>query len=478
VIDVATGEDVLGVHPSAWITTAVAWSPDGRWIASASVDLLARVTDAATGELHATLAGHTGLLAGVDWGPDATRLATASQDGTARVWEITDTGGRELLAVSARETQHGAWGVAFSPDGGRLLTGDTAVGVAKIWDVGVTGGAEWANLPAPANLLGRAAFTPDGESIVATGDGMPAVVWDLRTGESRLILDEEEPVAHPADFVVVAITVDPEGDLIATATSDGPVRVWDARSGDEVFTVGEGLTPNGVAWSPDGELLAVTGADAERGWITIVDRIGREVAEIVEDGNFVPLDVDFSPDGARLVATRHSIDRLSPTIDGARVWDWAHGEVITDIREWATVVAFDSTGTRIATDVSDGGAAIWDAATGERMVTLSGHTGVVSDVAFAPGGDVLATASADGTVRLWTTESGDERLVLRGHDGPVDGLAFSPDGSQLASVSLGEVRVWALDLDDLVDIAESRLTRALTDEECRQYLHVDRCVEG
>lgn len=100
----------------------------------------------------------------------------------------------------------------------------------------------------------------------------------------------------------------------------------------------------------------------------------------------------------------------------------------------------------------------------------------MNDVEFAPDGSLLATGSVDATVRLWDPSTGDQRLVLRGHDGVVWDLAFSPDGSKLASASpSGSVRVWALDLDDLVAIAERNVTRGLTAGECRQYLHMPRC---
>lgn len=125
-------------------------------------------------------------------------------------------------------------------------------------------------------------------------------------------------------------------------------------------------------------------------------------------------------------------------------------------------------------------AEVWDWATGEHSRTLSGHSGSVIQAAFSPDGSRLATAGRDGTVRTWDPYTGDQQLVLRGHDGRVTSVAFSPDGRQLASVAFspdGTMRVWALDLDELVNVAEGELTRSLTDDECRQYLHVDRCPQ-
>jgi WD40 repeat protein len=151
------------------------------------------------------------------------------------------------------------------------------------------------------------------------------------------------------------------------------------------------------------------------------------------------------------------------------------GDLIRTVPTDASVgLEFDPTGARVATIDPANVTTIWDARDWSPVARLP--RGAL-DVNFSPDGSTIATGNTDGTVRLYDAASGAPRLTLRGHEWWVTSVDFSPDGTKLASQSAGTVRVWALDVDDLLAIAEEVASRSFTDEECRRYLHVDRCTD-
>jgi WD40 repeat protein/DNA-binding SARP family transcriptional activator len=467
VFDLPSLEEVFNLRNEAVQMIKVKFSPDGRWIATASYAGTATIWDAASGALRYTLSGHSFAVRQLAWSPDSRQLLTGSDDGTARLWQITDEGYQQLLSFSSQDMPGGINGVAFSPDGHRVITGDLTIHAVKIWNVGIDGDAEWMNLPAVSGDFNAMAVMPDGRIVASSGPGS-MTIWDPESGKALLTVREHEDTAR-------AIEASPDGKLIASADFH-QVKVWDPATGTEAFTVQgpadpESIVDHGIAWSWEGDFLAVPTNDG----VTIVDRTGREVRRLALEPGFRVTKLTFSRDGL-IAGAVEPTQRDEPTARQVIVWDSSNGRVVKTIPAPSTNSAlFDPTGTRLAARRNEGGALIWDLKSGAAM-TLAGDAGWVQDIAFSPDGSRIATAGADATVRLWDAHSGVTELVLRGDKLGVTQVRFSPDGKRLISVgSDGVVRVWALDLDDLIAIARRNVTRDLTPSECLQYLHVATC---
>ena len=478
VVNVRSGARVrdLGLQEA----TDAAWSPDGTSIATAHRDGSVRIFDARTFGQQYVLLGHGNRVHDVDWSRDGDRIVTASDDGTAEVWTLTDDGGRELFTLSAQATRGGIATAAFSPDGSRIVTGDVERRAAIVWDASIAGDVELANLPAAVGAAGVAAFTPDGRYLL-TGDAVGGVgVWDTKTFRKVRTLGAPQPTGTE----VRALDVSPDG-IVAAAIDGTSLQVWDVETGRDAFRYRPRDYIDSLAWSPDGDHLALSTSDdtvTVRSSVAIVDRSGDEVALVQEKEPGVQIrSVAFTPDGERLIGSRSPMATWDPEFGTVAIWDRKGGppERSIDTDQYEAVLSPRAdllvstpwtffTGSQVAE--------VWDWATGRHLRTLR-HTGSVTRAAFSHDGSRLATGSQDGTVRIWDPYTdAPEQLVLRGHTAPVDAVSFSPDGSRLASASAdGTVRVWALDLDELVATAERGLTRTLTDDECRQYLHTERC---
>ena len=215
--------------------TAVAWSPDGKRIATGADDGV-RVWDAVTGEKLLSLE-HGSQVESVAWSPDGSRIATGSF-GDVRVWDAVT--GKELLSLGYG---HLVESVAWSPDSRRIAAG-YGVGDVRVLDA-VTG-VELLSLKCRYGSW-SVAWSPDGRRIAAASDGR-ARVWDAVTGKELLTLE--------CDYMVKSVAWSPDGRRIASA-SDGGVRVWDAVTREGLFSLECGRGVGSVAWSPDGRRILV-----------------------------------------------------------------------------------------------------------------------------------------------------------------------------------------------------------------------------
>jgi|GEM_PF-2315522 len=270
---------------------------------------------------------------------------------------------------------------------------------------------------------------------------------------------------------------------LATASTASPktTKIWDITS-SEVLSGAEGLTLTGhtgqvltVAFSPDGKLVATGSADeTAKVWdistaLNAGSISGEDVLTLTGHTDQI-LAVAFSPDGKQL--TTASADQ------SVKVWDSVSGQNLRTLSghtDQVVAVTYSPDGKQLAIASADQTVKIWDISSDEMVWTLT-KVGQVSGLAFNSDGTRLMTVNSEGSIQVWAASSGERLYTLPTPAGTVSSLAFSPSGTHLAIAhSDGTVSFYPLKLEDLMALAKTQTTRALTPEECQKYLQGEAC---
>ena len=238
---------------------SVAFSPDGKILASGGEDGTIRRWNPRTGKpIGQPLTGHTATVRAVAFSPDGKLLASGGEDNTLRLWNPA-TGALLTYALTA----HTGWvtSVAFSPDGKRLASGseDTTV---RLWNP-ASGKAVRRPLTGHTGNVTTVAFSPDGKRLASGSEDTTVRLWNAATGQAV-----GRPLAHGRGRVF-SLAFSPNGKLLATGTDDSLIRLWDPATGQLIGTplVGHHSWIYGLAFSPDGKTLAsASGDDTVRLW--------------------------------------------------------------------------------------------------------------------------------------------------------------------------------------------------------------------
>jgi WD40 repeat protein len=397
-----------------WVWS-VRFSPDGKYIATASSDKTARLWDV-TGKLIQEFKGHQDEVLSVRFSPDGKYIATASSDKTARLWDLT---GKQIQEFKGH--QDSVWSVSFSPDGKYIATASYDK-TAGLWDLT---GKLIQEFKGHQDSVESVSFSLDGKYIATASWDKTARLWDL-TG--NLI---QEFKGHQDRVWIVSFS--PDGKYIATTSSDKTARLWDVTGKLIQEFKGHQEEVLSVSFSGDGKYIATASRDkTARLW----DLTGKLIQEFKGHQDSVE-SVSFSPDG-KYIATA-SRDKT------ARLWD-VTGKLIQQFKGYQVSifsVCFNPDGKYIATASWDKTARLWDL-TGKLIQEFKGHQDTVSSVSFSPDGKYIATASHDKTARLWDV-TGKLIQEFKGHQEQVWSVRFSPDGKYIATVSHDKTaRLWDL----------------------------------
>jgi WD40 repeat protein len=411
--DVSTGEQLrtFTAEGIGGFTDAV-FSPDGKYIAA--VGVFAVLWDAQSGAEVRRYVGHTELIQAVNFSPDGKYLVTASNDATVRLWEVQPSfTSPQFASHSDGESVAGA--AAFSPDGKYLVTASNDNGL-RLWDVATREIVR--TFTGHTDSVSSVAFSPDDKWLLSGSSDNTVRLWDIAAGKE--IREFTGLTKGPG---TLAFSPDGKQVLATGEYGDYSVRIWNAQTAQATETITmTSFAVTGImyaAYSPDDTYVVTTAPDptyntAFSDMVLINPATGRQLRTIssgLTSSQYADQigAIAVSPDG-KFILSSHDDKTV-------RLWNASNGQQVRSFvghSVQAYFVGFSSDGKYVLTASSDGTARLWETATGRELRRFSNANGV-GPVALSPDTKWLFTGNYDNTARLWQTDYHDAIKDLCSH---------------------------------------------------------------
>jgi WD40 repeat protein len=485
--DAATGQVISSFSGDLGIIHSLAFSPDGRALVAGGQSVAARAqTGAGTTLLYWDLTGGAtapralqspvNVVSSVAFSPNGKFLASGSPDGEVFVWDFSDR-----AQISRRPL---AWeigsvtGLAFSKDSRFLIVG--AAGGLSLWDAVTL--ERKGMLPGGGRLTAGPVIDPSGGQFAAAGDEQEGILfWNLVT--TNIVQGIRSGLDEEVKQKVTSLAIDPNGEILASGGAEGSILLWNLVSreisGQPLSAHSKKVTH--LAFSPSGNLFASGGMD---GSVKIWDSGGQELNRYSQPDTRVSA-LAFSPSAPLLAISFTDPSDLSRLY----LWDLAHpnsrpeevdGALTEDGFGPILSMAFDSRGGRLAMGRGNGMISLWDASERRWMSPVSARVSArqeiaVKSLAFSADGAWLASGLADGSLILWSGQDLQQIGRLTGHASSVDALAFSPGSKILASAGADtRILLWEVDTQRWVSLACAAVNRNLSWAEWVKYVNPDQ----